>query len=101
MERRNMATQFTTPAKNKMYGLLHEPGTDRAIVREVRSLKVGIGQPAGHDIHAYIANSGKWKITVADKVAAECTTKEEARAAYNRMKDAAPERNYPKRLQYF
>jgi len=93
------AHDFVRPDPKKMFGLTHQPdGT--AIVRVPRVIKVGIGLPKGKDIHAYIDNAGGWKVRMGDKVTA-FASKEEARKFYRANKDLAPDKHFPRKLEYF
>src|SRR5512146_1795476 len=94
-----MATQSIRPVKNRLYGVTHDL-SGRPIVREPRTLKVGIGLPKGKALHVWIDKTGKWCVQVGEK-RAEFATKEEARAYYLQNRRTAPERKYPQKRPYF
>lgn len=95
-----MATQIQTrPVKNVMYGVTHSLD-GRPIVREPRTLKVGIGLPKGKALHVWIDRDGKWCVLVGDK-RHDFQSKDEARAFYATAKKGAPERKYPQKRPYF
>lgn len=83
----------------KMYGVLHTPD-GAPIVREPRTVKVGIGLAKGKDIHVYIDAQRKWCVR-AGKDTARFEDKLEAKKEYRAKKATAPERKYPQRLPYF
>lgn len=98
-----MATQLTVirPDFTKMFGVLHDPQTSEPFDRVPRTLKVGIGELAGKDIHVAIrARDGKWIVRVG-KNNFECDTMEQARTTYRKEKPNAPDRSYPTKLPYF
>lgn len=94
-----MATQSIRPVKNRLYGVTHDL-SGRPIVREPRTLKVGIGLPKGKALHVWIDKTGKWCVQVGEK-RAEFAMKEEARAYYLQNRRTAPERKYPQKRPYF
>lgn len=89
----------TRPETGKMYGLTHTPD-GKPIVREPRTIKVGIGLLKGKEIHVYMDLSRKWVVQVGKEVK-RFDSKLEARKHYRASKPNAPERRYPSRLPYF
>lgn len=82
-----------------LYGLTHTlEGVP--IVREVRSVKVGIGLPKGRAMHVWIEEDGQWCIQAGERLT-KFGSREEAKAFYDGTKASAPERKYPARLAYF
>jgi hypothetical protein len=82
-----------------LYGLTHTlEGVP--IVREARSVKIGIGLPKGKAVHVWIESEGDWRVLVGKQETA-FRTREEAEGFYNEAKTGAPERKYPERLSYF
>lgn len=93
--------------KTKMFGLLHAPDGN-PIHRQVRILKVGIGVPAGPDIHVWINAADKWCLDVGSypngkrqSNVSQHETMIEARQAYITARKTAPERKYPRKVPYF
>lgn len=96
--------------KSKLFGLLHDAATGAAVQRQVRILKVGIGVPAGPDIHVWISPlDQKWCIEVGSypsggkrqPVITKHADKAEAWKAYVQARKTAPERKYPRKVPYF
>jgi len=84
-----------------MYGITHDPHTGLSIDRTPRTLKVGIGELAGKDVHVAIRGSdGKWIVRVGKNNTA-FDTMEQARLFYRKEKAGAPDRGFPTKLPYF
>jgi len=81
------------------YGLTHTlEGVP--IVREAKTLKVGIGLPRGKAVHVWIDEEDQWCIQGGPNVR-RVGTREEAEEAYHAARSEAPDRKFPGRLSYF
>jgi hypothetical protein len=91
------------PARNRIYGLTHDPLSQEPIVRNVRTVKVGIGVPRGKDIHIWIDATKAWCIQVgkSDPIRFDSVSLDEVRKRYRAAKKAAPERPAPRKVPYF
>ena len=104
--------------RTKLYGLTHNAANGKALTRQVRMLKVGIGYTKGPAIHVYIDKAGQWVIEEGVKQPSRKTfaTLPEAKKYYtdrrramqadidkNRgSKEAHPsERRFPGKFPYF
>ncbi len=82
-----------------MYGVTHNmDGTAR--VQVPKTVKVGIGLPAGPSIYAYINGEKQW-VVVVGKEGRAFPNKQEAQKFYRATKPNAPKREYPQRLPFF
>jgi hypothetical protein len=92
----------------KLYGITHSKDNGQPIHRQVKVLKLSIGQPMGPDCLAYIDRAGKWTVesgvysggkreskieTYPDRQAAE--------KAYANTRKNAGERKYPRKFAHF
>jgi hypothetical protein len=93
-----MAT-MARPVKNRLYGVTHDL-SGRPIIREPRTLKVGIGLPKGKALHVCIDRDGKWRVEVGERYST-FATKDEARDFYLKARKSAPKREYPQKRPYF
>ncbi len=96
-----------TVDRTKLYGILHELN-GQAIEKRVRVLKVGIGVPAGPDMHVWIDVQGQWCVeTVAypngkrQVTVQRFANREKAETVYRQQRKDAPERKAPRTIPYF
>lgn len=90
----------TQPLPNVLYGVTHDEQLN-PVVRTPRTVKVGIGRPAGKDISVYINLDGKWVVRSGKADGILLATKIEAQRKYREMLKSAPDAAYPTKLAYF
>lgn len=82
-----------------LYGLTHDL-EGQPVVRESRTVKVGIGLAKGKALHVWIDAQGRWCVQSGEEIK-RVETLAEAKKEYLAAKKVAPERKYPQRLPYF
>lgn len=88
---------------SRMVGLTHTPN-GKAVTRQVRMLKVGIGYPRGPAIHVYIDAAKKWTVELGVGKEAKREKFDNRVAAekfYREQRPKAKDRTYPGKLPYF
>jgi len=104
-----MSTQQIRPQPNVLYGLTHDALTGAEIIRVPRTVKVGIGRPAGPDIFVFINMAGKWSVETGlrdqdGKRQAKIVRFDKREAAvtyYREQRKTVQELRYPMKLAYF
>lgn len=87
------------PLPNRLFGITHDPSTGAPVVRIPRSVKVSIGIPAGKDTEVYKDTDGSWVIMCNGEGKRKANL-EEAQKAYPFIREKAPVKNYPRKLDY-
>lgn len=101
-------TNTPRPLKGVMFGITHEKDEDgfaRAIIREPRLVKVGIGFPKGPAISVWMNQEREWMLRVGYKKDETTTYKVANRAAaeagYRQYLKTAPICPYPRKIPFF
>lgn len=93
---------------NTMIGLTHT-ADGHPVIREPKTLKVGISMPLGKGCDVFVNNDGKWVIRAASEVAgklkwetvATVDTRKEAETAFTAAWKKAATCTYPRKAAYF
>lgn len=96
------------PRPNMLIGITHTP-EGAPIIREPKTLKVGIGLPRGKACDVYVNTAGKWIIRSAKKVNGKLQwaelkpldTRAEAERAFYKAWETADTCDYPRKVPYF
>jgi hypothetical protein len=91
--------EIPRPKKNVLFGVTHALD-GQPVVRVPRAVKIGIGVPAGKDAEVYIDFDGTWVVRAGEKKN-RYATRGEAQKVWPVAVAQAPERKYPKKLDYF
>lgn len=101
--------QNTAPRPNMMIGITHT-ADGRKIIKEAKTLKIGIGFPRGKACDVFVNTDGKWVIRIGKKggdgklafsTFATVDTREQAEQAFRKAWKTADVCTYPRKVAYF